>query len=158
MSAQDIELVGNCPTWCRNLTAEAGLHAHVSDDLAVGSGTDTVVVRMMQLAGSDQVRVVVGQHVMGVDDAHALAHALLRLASSAQMAEPGLGFVDVLAAQAQVSTGEMALAAGLAADRGRAQRAGGQVLNVRELARLAVAVAQRVPLARRTSEAAVEDA
>jgi hypothetical protein len=158
MSAHEIELVGNCPTWCRNLTADAGLHAHVSEDLAVGHGPDAVVVRMMQLAGSDQVRVVVGEHVMGVEDAHGLAHALLRLASSAQMAEPGLGFVDVLAAQAQVSTGEMALAAGLDADRVRAQRAGGQVLNVRELDRLAVAVAQLVPLARRTSEAAVEDA
>jgi hypothetical protein len=147
MSAHEIELVGNCPTWCRNLTADAGVHAHVSEDLTVGNGTDAVVVRMMQPAGSDQVRVVVGEHTMGVEDAHGLAHALLRLASSARMAEPGLGFVDVLAAQARVSTGEMALAAGLDADRVRAQRAGGQVLNVRELDRLAVAVARLVPLA-----------
>jgi hypothetical protein len=153
MSAHDFELVGNCPTWCRNVTADAGLHAHVSEDLAVGSGADVVAVRMMQLAGSDQVRVVVGEQVIGVEDAHALAHALLRLTSGAQMAAPGLGFVDVLAARARVSTGEMALAAGLDADRVRAQRAGGQVLNMRELGRLAVAVAQLVPLARRTPEA-----
>jgi hypothetical protein len=100
----------------------------------------------VQFAGSDQVHIVVGEQAFDVDEAHSLGHALLRLVSGAQMAEPGLGFVEVLAAQADVSTGEMALAAGLDAARVRAQRAGGQVLNMREFDRLALAVAQLLPL------------
>lgn len=155
MTEQRSESVGTCPTWCRVGVAadpegpgHAGDlgHAHVSVDVEVGDGADPMVARMVQLAGSGVVRVVVGQQVVGVEEARAFAHALLRLASSAQLAEPGLGFVEVFAAQANLSTGEMALAAALDVERLRAQRAGGRVLDQREFDRLALAVAQLVPL------------
>jgi hypothetical protein len=146
MTEHDIELVGNCPTWCRSVSAEGDLHAHVSEDLTVGDGAEPTVVRMLQLAGSDQVRITVREQALDLEEAYSLAHALLRLVADAQMAEPGLGFVEVLATQAGVSTGEMALAAGLDADRVRAHRAGGQVLSKREFDRLALAVAQLLPL------------
>ena len=146
MTERNFELVDNCPTWCRSVSESGDVHAHVSEDVIVGEGVGAVVVRMLQHAGSDQVRIVVGEQTLGVDQAQALAHALLRLASGAQMAEPGLGFVEVLAAQAALSTGEMALAAGLDAARVRAQRAGGQVLNMREFNGLALAVARLLPV------------
>jgi hypothetical protein len=152
MTEQPSEFVGVCPSWCRNRGAGGEpVHAHVSDDVVVGDSADPMTARMML------VRVVVGEHVVGVEEAQAFAHAVLRLASSAQLAEPGLGFVEVLAAQADVNTGEMALAAGLDVERVRAQRAGGQVLNAREFDRLALAVAQLLPLRGAVGAAAEED-
>jgi hypothetical protein len=107
---------------------------------------------MLQLAGSDQVRVVVGPHVLSVEQTEIFAHALLRLAASAHLAEPGLGFVEVLADQSGASLGELALASGLELDRLRAQRAGGQVLNRREYDRLALAAAELLHGGRRVTE------
>ena len=158
MTEQPTEFVGVCPSWCRNRGAGVEpVHAHVSTEVVVGDSADPMIVRMMQLAGLDLVRVVVGEHVVGVEEAQAFAHAVLRLASSAQLAEPGLGFVEVLAAQADLTTGEMALAAGLDVERVRAQRAGGQLLNAREFDRLALAVAQLLPMRGAVGAAAEED-
>jgi hypothetical protein len=132
-----------------------GVHAHVSDDVVVGDSADPMTVRMIQLAGSDLVRVVVGQHVVDVTEAQNVARALLRLTAAAQLADPGLGFIEVLAGQAAAGTGELALAAGIDVERVRAQRAGGQVLSVAEFDRLALATAQLIPL--RAVTATVED-
>jgi hypothetical protein len=154
-----------CPTWCRTAgVADAGrshgqdvdgVHAHVSEDIVVGDPVDPVTVRMTQLVGSDQVRVVLGRHVVDLAGARSIAHALSRLTAAAQLAEPGLGFVEVLAARAGAGTGQLALAAGIDVERVRTQRAGGQVLSLAELDRLAMATAQLVPLRASTGE--VED-
>lgn len=148
MSELKSEQAGLCPSWCGVAGDQPDLHAHVSTDIVGGDPAKPLLARMIQLAGSDQTRVMVGQNVVSIDEAEAFARALLRLTSAAQLAEPGLGFVEVLAAQSGVSTTEMALAAGLDAERVRAQRAGARVLDVREFDRLALAVAQLLPLRR----------
>ena len=74
------------------------------------------------------------------------ASAVLRMTASAELAEPGLGFLELLASRAGLSTGEIAFAANLDVDRVRAQRAGGRVLSRREFDRMALAVAGLVNL------------
>ena len=137
---EQIDALPGCPEWCRSEAAESGPHAHVSEDLRLGDG-DPMTTRMIQLAGSDTVRVMIGPQAVPLEEAQAFGHALLRLVAAAEPAEAGLGFVEVLAARADLSTSEMALAAGLDVERLRAQRAGGQVLSRREFDRLALAVA-----------------
>ena len=151
MTEQRNEIVGTCPTWCHAAGTDE-VHAHVSADVTVGEGPEPMVARMIQLAGSDTVRMVIGQHVVGLDEGEVFGHALLRLVASSRLAEPGLGFIETLAARAGLSSGEMAFAAGLDADRVRAQRAGGRVLNQREFDRLALAVAQLLPLVDRAGQ------
>jgi hypothetical protein len=144
MSENRSTYVGGCPPWCRTVggAEDGGPHAHVSQDLVVGGSAEGTVARMIQLAGSDQVRVVVGDSVVGVDEAETFAHALLRLTADARLAQPGLGFVEQLLQQRGMSTGELALAAGLDVERVRAQRSGAAVLTVREFDRVALAAAQ----------------
>lgn len=149
MTEQRTEAVDGCPTWCRNLVGDPGagiIHSHISDDIEVGDSDDPVIVRMIQLAGSDTLRVALGQQVVSVEEAETFAAAILRMTASAQLAEPGLGFLELLASRSDLSTGEIALAAALDVDRLRAQRAGGQVLSRREFDRLALAVAELVGL------------
>ena len=141
MTEQIDELPG-CPEWCRSEATESGPHAHVSENVELGDGGDPMTTRMIQLAGSDTVRVMIGPQAVPLEEAQAFGHALLRLVAAAEPAEAGLGFVEVLAARADLSTSEMALAAGLDVERLRAQRAGGQVLSRREFDRLALAVAR----------------
>lgn len=141
MAQQQVTGAGQCPAWCGNDTDTGTLHAHLSADLVVGDEADPVVVRMLQLAGSERVRVVVGQQVLDVEQTEVLAHALLGLVASARLADPGLGFVETLLEQSGASLGELALASGLEVDRLRAQRAGGRLLNRSELDRLALAAA-----------------
>jgi hypothetical protein len=141
---EQIDAWPGCPEWCRSREDGSGPHAHVSEDVQLGDGDDPLTARMIQLAGSDTVRVVVGPEVVPVEQAQAFGQALLRLVASAEPAAPGLGFVEVLAARTDLSTGEMALGAGLDVERVRAQRAGGQVLSRREFDRLALAVAQQL--------------
>jgi hypothetical protein len=144
MSEFTSEQVGGCPPWCRTVGGadDGGPHAHVSQDLLVGDSLEGTTARMIQLAGSDQVRVVVGDSVVSVEEAESFAHALLRLTADAQLAQPGLGFVEQLLQQRGMSTGELALAAGLDLERVRAQRSGAAVLTVREFDRVALAAAQ----------------
>lgn len=142
---EQIDALPGCPEWCRNPDeAASGPHAHVSEDVQLGDGDDVMTARMIQLAGSGTVRMVVGPQAVPLEEAQAFGHALLRLVASAEPAEAGFGFVEVLAARADLSTSEMALAAGLDLERLRAQRAGGQVLSRREFDRLALAVAQQL--------------
>lgn len=141
MTQQQVTEAGECPAWCENGTDTGTLHPHLSADVVVGDEADPVVVRMLQLAGSERVRVVVGQQVLDVEQTEVLAHALLRLAASARLAEPGLGVVETLLERSGASLGELALASGLEPDRLRAQRAGGRLLSRHELDRLALAAA-----------------
>ena len=136
---EQIDALPGCPEWCRSEAAESGPHAHVSENVELGG--DPMTARMIQLAGSDTVRVMIGPQAVPLEEAQAFGHALLRLVAAAEPAEAGLGFVEVLAARADLSTNEMALAAGLDVERLRAHRAGGQVLSRREFDRLALAVA-----------------
>ena len=136
---EQIDALPGCPEWCRSEAAESGPHAHVSENVELGG--DPMTARMIQLAGSDTVRVMIGPQAVPLEEAQAFGHALLRLVAAAEPAEAGLGFVEVLAARADLSTTEMALAAGLDGERLRAHRAGGQVLSRREFDRLALAVA-----------------
>ena len=139
---EQIDALPGCPEWCRSREgAEPGPHAHVSGDVVLGDEGDPLTARMIQLAGSDTVRVLIGPQAVPLGEAQAFGHALLRLVGAAEPAEAGLGFIEVLAARADLSTSEMALAAGLDVERLRAQRAGGQVLSRREFDRLALAVA-----------------
>jgi hypothetical protein len=142
---EQIDALPGCPEWCRREAAESGPHAHVSEDVELGDGGDPMTTRMVQLAGSDTVRVMIGPQAVSLEEAQSFGHALLRLVAAAEPAEAGLGFVEVLAARADLSTSEMALAAGLDVERLRAQRAGGQVLSRREFDRLALAVARQLP-------------
>ena len=142
MTQQQVAEAGECPAWCGNDTDTGTLHAHLSADVAVGDEADPVVVRMLQLAGSERVRSVVGQQVLDVEQTEVLAHALLRLVASARLAEPGLGVVETLLERSGASLGELALASGLELDRLGAQRAGGRLLNRHELDRLALAAAE----------------
>ncbi len=148
MSEQQNQHSSACPTWCLHAGEPSSVHAHVSEDVTVGSHAAAMVVRMVQRAEADEPKVVVGPSVISVEEAERFAHALLRLAHGAHLAEPGFGIVEVLLNQAGVSTGELALASGLDAERLRAQRAGAQLLNVREFDRLALAAAQLLQLAR----------
>ena len=138
---EQIDALPGCPEWCRSEAAESGPHAHVSENVELGDGGDPMTARMIQLAGSDTVRVMIGPQAVPLEEAQAFGHALLRLVAAAEPAEAGLGFVVVLAPRADLSTNEMALAAGLDVERLRVQRAGGQVLSRREFDRLALAVA-----------------
>ena len=150
MTEQRTELPDRCPAWCRSLAddpAPGAVHPHVSDDIEVGDPDEPLVARMIQLAGSDTVRVVLGQQVVDVEEAQAFADAVLRMTASAEPAEPGLGFLELLASSAGLSTGEIALAAGIDVERVRAQRSGSQVLSRREFDRVALAVAELVTLA-----------
>jgi hypothetical protein len=149
MSEQSNESAGTCPTWCYGTadpdeSATGAAHAHVSADIEVGQ--DPMVVRMIQLSGSDTVRVALGDQMVAIEEAEAFAHALLRLTASARLAEPGLGFVEVLLGQMDLTTSEIATASALEVERVRAQRAGGQVLDQREFDRLVLAVAHLVSL------------
>jgi hypothetical protein len=148
MTEQRSEAVESCPAWCRSLVGDPGgaVHPHVSDDLEVGDAEDPLVARMIQLSGSDQVRVSLGQQVVSVEEAQVFAAAVLRMTASAELAEPGLGFLELLAARSDLSTSEIAFAANLDVDRVRAQRSGGRVLSRREFDRLALAVAELVTL------------
>ena len=138
---EQIDALPGSPEWCRSEAAESGPHAHVSENVELGDGGDPMTARMIQLAGSDTVRVMIGPQAVPLEEAPALGPGRLRLAAAADPAVGGLGFVAVRAARADLSTNEMALAAGLDVERLRAHRAGGQVLSRREFDRLALAVA-----------------
>ena len=149
MTEQRTEQAESCPSWCRSLVGDpdVGLvHPHVSEDIEVGDVEDPLVARMILLAGSDTVRVVLGQQVVSIEEAQVFASAVLRMTASAELAEPGLGFLELLASRAGLSTGEIVFAANLDVDRVRAQRAGGRVLSRREFDRMALAVAGLVNL------------
>ena len=142
---EQIDALPGCPEWCRSREgAESGPHAHVSEDVGLGDGSDQLTARMIRFAGSETVRVMIGPQAVSLEEAHSFGHAVLRLVAAAEPAEAGLGFVEVLAAQADLSTTAMALAAGLDVERVRAQRAGGQVLSRWEFDRLALAVARQL--------------
>lgn len=141
----------DCPSWCAHPAQGRPGHAHVSEDLTVAAIGQPLVARLLQASGDPEVRVLVNDKVATIEQAEAFALALRRLADRAMLAEPGLGFVATLAARSGISVKQMALAAGVDAQQVAAQRAGGQVLSVHEVDRLALAVAR---LAAETLQAA----
>jgi hypothetical protein len=132
----------DCPSWCAHPAQGRPGHAHVSDDLTVAADGQPLVARLLQASGDPEVRVLVNDKVATIEQAEAFARALRRLVDQARLAEPGLGFVATLAARSGISSKQMALAAGVDAQKVAAQRAGAQVLSVHDIDSLALAVAR----------------
>ena len=81
---EQIDALPGCPEWCRSREgAEPGPHAHVSEDVVLGDEGDPLTARMIQLAGSDTVRVLIGPQAVPLGEAQAFGHALLRLVAAA---------------------------------------------------------------------------
>ncbi|MGZ4429708.1 MAG: hypothetical protein ACXVXC_16385 [Nocardioidaceae bacterium] len=131
-----------CPAWCSSTAGNSATHSHVSRDVVVEATGRPLLGRMIQMAGTDEVRLLIDDSVATLEQAETFARAILHLAAEARLAPPGLGFVADLAAKAGVSTRELAMAAGLDPQRVKAQRAGGQVLAPGEYDRLALAAAK----------------
>lgn len=129
----------DCPDWC---VLEGGVHdhAHVSNDVTVGSGDQPVTARLVQGGGDAQPQVVVNGHVAHVEELGSVVKALHRLLDQAQLAPAGLGFVDDLVQESGLGLAEVAEAADLDVAWVRAQHAGKQVLTTHEFDRLALAV------------------
>jgi len=129
-----------CPTWCVTEAPEDGAHTHASADTRIETLAHPLSVQLVQVDGA-QPRLLIDGQVASVEQAKSFAGAIKRLTDAATLAEPGLGFVMRLATASGATVEEMALASGLDVSRLRKQRAGGQVLTLAELDRLALAVA-----------------
>jgi hypothetical protein len=134
--------LADCPSWCAHPAQGRPGHAHVSDDLTVAAIGQPLVARLLQASGDPEVRVLVNDKVATIEQAETFALALRRLTDQAKLAEPGLGFVATLSARSGISVKQVALAAGVDPQKVAAQRAGGQLLSVHELDRLALTVAR----------------
>jgi len=128
-----------CPDWCV-LEGQVHGHAHVSNDVTVGSGDQPVTARLVQGGGDAQPQVVVNGHVAHLEELGSVVKALHRLLDQAQLAPAGLGFVDDLVQESGLGLTEVAEAADLDVAWVRAQHAGKQVLTAHEFDRLALAV------------------
>jgi hypothetical protein len=119
-------------------------HAHVSADVTGGAAEQPMVGRLIRMRQDESVRVLLNDRVASVEEAGRFLGSLRGLLDQAVPAEPGLGFVGVLARQSRLTYADMAEAAGLPVSVVAAQAAGDAVLSVSEFDRLALAVAQRV--------------
>ena len=128
-----------CPPWCVSDGNGDEDHTHASDELRVETMAQPLAVQLVQVAGTAPRLLVDGQ-VASLEQAHAFASGIRRLTDAATLAEPGLGFVLRLAGSS-ITLEEMALASGIDVARLRRQRAGGRLLTVAEIDRLALAVA-----------------
>jgi len=129
-----------CPSWCIN--DRGGDHSHVSREVHVEALGRPLSAKLVQVSSEETPRVLVNGHVASLEQSEAFAYALLRLGADATLAEPGLGFVESLAAKADISIEDMAAASDLDPSLLRAQRGGEQVLTVHQFDQLALAVAR----------------
>lgn len=127
-----------CPPWC--VTEQSETHTHSSADARVETLGHPLTVQLVQVDDAEPRMLVDGQ-VATIEQANHFANAVKRLTDAGTLAEPGLSFVVRLAAGSGITLEEMALASGVDVERLRQQRAGGCVLTVHEVDRLALTVA-----------------
>ena len=139
-----MDRVHACPSWCVAEEDAPSDHAHVSADVTGGAVEHPMVGRLIGMRQDESVRVLLNDRVASVEETGRFLGSLRGLVDKALPAEPGLGFVRVLASQARLTFADMAEAAGLPVSVVAAQAAGNAVLSVAEFDRLALAVAHRV--------------
>jgi hypothetical protein len=130
-------------------TAE-GRHLRITEDPAVESREDVaaeahgepLTALMLRSSNHSEHRILINGQGVTAEQARTYASELRRLADKATPAPGGLGIVDQIAATAGVDAEAMAEAVGLDVAAVRAQRAGGEVLSVYDMDRLALAVAE----------------
>lgn len=127
-----------CPSWC--LISEIGGESHAHRSVVVESPGMGLTARLVHASVDPEPCILIDGNAITPREARAFAGDLLRLADQATLAPSGLDLVTTLA-RGRVTLDEMAEAAGIDVERLRAQRAGGRVLSVHELDRLALAVA-----------------
>lgn len=129
-----------CPPWCVMEQIGNGPHTHSSAESRVESLGNPLSVQLIQAADAEPRMLIDGQ-VATIEQATHFAHAIMRLTSAGTLAEPGLTFVVKLATGSGITLEEMAKASGLDVERLRQQRAGGRVMTVAEIDRVALVVA-----------------
>jgi hypothetical protein len=139
-----MDRVHACPSWCVVEEEAPSEHAHVSADVTGGAVEHPMVGRLIRMRQDESVRVLLNDRVASVEETGRFLGSLRGLLDKAVPAEPGLGFIGVLASQARLTFTDMAEAAGLPVSVIAAQAGGDAVLSVSEFDRLALAVAQRV--------------
>ncbi|HET7387166.1 MAG TPA: hypothetical protein VFJ19_10945 [Nocardioidaceae bacterium] len=132
-----------CPPWCANAgtAVDANVHSHVSADVTGGTLEQPLVARLVQVAGSSEVRVLFNERVASVEEVSGFMSCVRQLLDQARPASAGLGFLAPMIARAGLTHAELADATGLEVSWLRAQSAGARVLSVREFDQLALAVA-----------------
>jgi hypothetical protein len=139
-----MDRVHACPSWCVIEKDAPSDHAHVSADVTGGSVEHPLVGRLIRMRQDDSVQVLLNDRVASVDEVGRFLGSLRGLLDKAVPAGPGLGFIGLLAGQAQLTFADMAEAAGLPIAAVEAQAAGDAVLTVAEFEQLALSVARRV--------------
>jgi hypothetical protein len=130
-----------CPSWCAIGETGQASHGHRSE-VAESPGTG-LTARLVQVSADDEPRIMISGDAVTAGAGRAFAGALLRLVDQATLAPSGLDLVITLA-RGRVTLDEMAVAAGLDVERLRDQHAGGQVLSVHDMDRLALIVARLI--------------
>ncbi|MGH3445935.1 MAG: hypothetical protein ACRDPB_11215 [Nocardioidaceae bacterium] len=135
--------LAQCPPWCAggSGTTDPGVHAHVSADVTAGTLEQPLVARLIQVAGSPDVRVLFNERVASVEEVSGFMSCVRQLLDQARPAAAGLGFLAPMIARAGLGHAELAEVSGLQVSWLRAQSAGGQVLTVHEFDQLALSVA-----------------
>lgn len=129
-----------CPPWCVMEKIGNGPHTHSSAESRVETMETPLSVQLIQVADAEP-RMLIGGQAATIEQATHFAHAIKRLTSAGTLAEPGLSFVVKLATGSDITLEEMAKASGLDVERLRQQRAGGRVMTVAEIDRVALVVA-----------------
>jgi len=130
-----------CPRWC--VISEIGNASHAHRSAVAESPGAALTARLVQVSSEDEPRILISGDAVTPGAGRAFAGDVLRLADQATLAPSGLDLVITLA-RGRVTLAEMALAVGLDVERLRDQQAGGQVLSVHDVDRLALAVAHLV--------------
>ena len=130
-----------CPGWCVN-TDNGSEHVHVSDDIAAGAPDQPLMARLIGKGLEEQPRVLLNGRVATVEQAASFLGGVRQLLDRARLAEPGLGFVEALWANADVTFSEIAALCRVDEQRIRRQSQGQQVLSVYEYDQVALAVAR----------------
>jgi len=133
--------VRHCPSWCVSGETD-GEHVHVSADVAAGAPDQPLIARLISKEGDVSARVLVNDRVATVEQVDSFVGGLRRLIDQARPAEPGLGFVAALWANADATFSEVSAICGVEESRIRAQSRGGQVLTIFEYDQLALCLAR----------------
>ena len=123
------------PSGC--VIGEIGEASHAHHSAVVESPGTGCAARLVMVSADDELRILISGDAITAGARRAFAGALLRLADQATLTPSGPDLVITLA-RGQVTLAELAVAAGLDVDRLRDQHAGGQVLGVHDIDRLAL--------------------
>jgi hypothetical protein len=132
----------SCPGWCVNVDGASEEHMHVSADIAAGAPDQPLMARLIGRGVEDQPHVLLNGRVATVEQAASFLGGVRQLLDRARLAEPGLGFVEALWANADLTFAELSAMCGVEEQRIRRQSRGEQVLSVYEYDQVALAVAR----------------